>query len=327
MKRLSPMSVVPALLATALVVAACGAPDRTPTIPGPAATAVAPPATTPAPCTLPDTASYRPVTASPGDLPAGSFEQKIRQRGHLVVGISSDTRLLGARNLTTNEFEGFDIEMARQAAAAIFGSVTGDNLRLRAISAGDRIPLLQKGGVDIVARAMTMNCERWGQVAFAGPYFTSNLKLLVRADDTTASLADAAKRGERVCATNGSTTLAKVKTFAGAGIKPVGVALTTDCMVLWQQGQVDAIAADDAILAGLKVQDPNAKIVGDGKAETEPYGLAVSKDHPEFAAFLNGVLEQLRSNGGWQDAYAASGLKAALPGHSQPAGDYRRPLP
>jgi polar amino acid transport system substrate-binding protein len=321
MKRL----LAPVLLAAALVVAACGAPDRTPVIPGPSSAAAAAP-TTPAKCSLPDTASYPPVTASAGSLPAGSFEQKIRQRGYLVVGISSDTLLLGARDLQTNQFEGFDIEMARQVAKAIFGDQT--KIRFRAISAGDRVPLLQKGvdngGIDLVARAMTMNCDRWNQVAFAGPYFTSYLKLLVRTDDKVTSLADAGKKHERVCATNGSTTLAKVKSVKG--VQPVGVALTTDCMVLWQQGQVDAVAADDAILAGLKVQDPNAKIVGDQSVESEPYGLAVSKDHPEFAAFLNGVLEQLRRDGGWKGAYRASGLEAALPGKAQPAGQYSRPL-
>jgi polar amino acid transport system substrate-binding protein len=272
-------------------------------------------------CTLPDTASYRPAASS-------SFVEQVRKRGYLVVGISSDTRLLGARNLETNAFEGLDIEMARAVATAVFGSVTAQNLRFKAISAGDRVPLLQagvtKGGVDLVARAMTMNCQRWSQVAFAGPYFVSSLKLLVRSDDPVTSLAAAGKKGEKVCATNGSTTLAKVSGVKG--VTPVGVPLTTDCMVLWQQGQVDAVAADDAILAGLKVQDPNAKIVGDTTVETEPYGLAVSDQHKDFAAFINGVLEQMRDNGDWTRAYKASGLADQLGARTQPAGDYRRPL-
>jgi polar amino acid transport system substrate-binding protein len=313
MRRLA----LPALLATVLVVAACGTPDRTPTIPGPpSATAGSAPAA-PIKCTLPPTASYQPAASS-------SFVEQIKKRGYLVVGISSDTRLLGARNLETNAFEGLDIEMARAVAKAVFGSATGQNLRFKAISAGDRVPLLQKGGVDLVARAMTMNCQRWSQVAFAGPYLVSYLRLLVRQDDTARSLVEAGRKGEKICATNGSTTLAKVSSVPG--VKPVGVALTTDCMVLWQQGQVDAIAADDAILAGLKEQDPNAKIVGDTSVETEPYGLAVSNQHKDFAAYINGVLEQLRDNGGWQAAYTKSGLAEQLGNRTQPAGDYRRPL-
>jgi polar amino acid transport system substrate-binding protein len=323
MRRLAGAVALPALLATALVVAACGAPDRTPVIPGPSPAPASSAPSAPVKCTLPDTASYRPAASS-------AFVEQIRKRGYLVVGISSDTRLLGARDLKKNVFEGLDIEMAQAVAKAVFGSVTAQNLRFKAISAGDRVPLLQagvangKGGVDLVARAMTMNCQRWSQVAFGGPYFVSYLRLLVRSDDKVTSLADAGKQGKKVCATNGSTTLAKVSSVKG--VKPVGVALTTDCMVLWQQGQVDAVAADDAILAGLKVQDPNAKIVGDPTVETEPYGLAVAKEHKDFAAYINGVLEQMRRNGGWQQAYKASGLAEQLGARTQPAGDYRRPL-
>jgi len=320
MKRL----LIPAAVAVAVVLTACGSPDRTPVIPTTtAAAASSAPATTAAPakCTLPATASYAPKSSS-------TFEKAIKKRGYLVVGISSDTRLLGARDLKTNTFEGLDIEMARAVATNIFGSATSKNLQFKAINTAQRVPFLEKGadngGVDMVARAMTMNCERWSQVAFAGPYFTSHLDLLVRQNDTVTSLVAAGAKHERICATNSSTTLAKVASTPGA--KPVGVPLTTDCMVLWQQGQVDAIAADDAILAGLMEQDPNARIAGDTKGEAEPYGLAVSKDHKDFAAYINGVLEQLRTNGGWQAAYKRSGLADALGNRTQPPSDYSRPL-
>jgi polar amino acid transport system substrate-binding protein len=313
MKRL----LIPAVVAAALVVAACGAPDRTPAIPTGSATAASSSAAGTTTCSPSATASFRPT----GRPPAA-----IVKRGYLVVGVAADTRLLGARNLGNNQFEGFDIDMAKEVAKAIFGDP--NKIRFRAISAGDRVPLLQSGAIDMVARAMTMTCDRWKQVSFAGPYFTSYLRLLVGQNEKAQSLQDLAKEQnanskKRVCATNGSTTLAKV---AGVkGVEPVGVALTTDCMVLWQQGQVDAIAADDAILAGLADQDPNARIVGPTNVETEPYGLAVSLTNKEFAAYINGVLENLRK-GGWQDAYKTSGLQAALGNRTQPAADFSRPV-
>src|SRR6185312_13199449 len=116
MKRL----LISAAVAAAMVLAGCGSPDRTPVIPtGTAAASSAPAA--PVKCTLPDTASYAPATSS-------NFVQEIKKRKYLVVGISSDTRLLGARNLETNAFEGLDILMAQQVAKEIFGSVTSQNL-------------------------------------------------------------------------------------------------------------------------------------------------------------------------------------------------------
>jgi polar amino acid transport system substrate-binding protein len=76
----------------------------------------------------------------------------------------------------------------------------------------------------------------------------------------------------------------------------------TDCLVMLQQGQVDAISTDDAILVGLEAQDPNTKIVGT-TFSSEPYGMAISKAHPDFTSFVNGVLAQVRANGTWTQTY------------------------
>lgn len=53
----------------------------------------------------------------------------IRERGRLVVGVSSDTYLMGARNSFTGQIEGFDIDIARDLAEAISGIRTPWNSR------------------------------------------------------------------------------------------------------------------------------------------------------------------------------------------------------
>ena len=73
--------------------------------------------------------------------------------------------------------------------------------------------------------------------------------------------------------------------------------------MLLQQGQVAAISTDDSILAGLAAQDPWTRIVGP-RFTDEPYGLAISKQHPDFVRFVNAVLERLRGNGQWAASYA-----------------------
>jgi polar amino acid transport system substrate-binding protein len=81
-----------------------------------------------------------------------------------------------------------------------------------------------------------------------------------------------------------------------------GVNNMTDCLVMLQQGQVDAISTDDAILSGLAAQDPNVKVVGP-PFSSEPYGMAISKTHPDFTSFVNGVLAQVRTDGTWAQLY------------------------
>jgi polar amino acid transport system substrate-binding protein len=241
--------------------------------------------------------------------------QTIRDRGYLVVGVSGDTRLLGARNmLRGGDLEGFDIDLARQVAKTLLGDPA--KVRFKVITAGQRIPLVNTGagtgaapqnGVDLVARAMTMTCDRWNnadpakRVAFSSVYLMAQQRLLVGRDSAVASAADLQKAKAKVCAPAGSTSLANIAKFPG--IQPVSVEIHSDCLALWQEGRVDAITGDDAILAGFQAQDPHAKIVG-ASLEAEPYGLAVAASHKEFAQYLNAVLEQIRGDGTWAKLYA-----------------------
>jgi polar amino acid transport system substrate-binding protein len=248
---------------------------------------------------------------------------RIVEKGHLVVGISADSRLLGSRNLVTGQFQGLDIEMANRVSDALFGDHKPAHLVFKTINAAQRVPLLQSNQIDMVARAMTMNCIRWTQVSFSEPYFLATQRVLIRKGAPENSLDALAKKHKTVCATSGSTSIDRLRA-AYSGAKAVGVALTTDCLVLWQQGQVDAITGDDAILAGLAQQDPAAEVAGPTNVGAEPYGLAVRKENVDFAKFLNALLEQMRSNGQWKTAYANSGLEAVLGAKTQPALDDSR---
>jgi polar amino acid transport system substrate-binding protein len=309
------------VISAGLLVAGCGSPERTASIPRPTPTTTSSSPSTSNKCSPPATASYKPSSVySPGSFPNGSTMAKLVAKGKIVVGISADSRLLGSRNLVSGKFEGIDIEMANRVAQALFGAGWRDHLVFKTINAGQRIDWLKNGQIDMVARAMTMTCDRWKDVAFSEPYFLATQRLLVRASSPQeTSLAQLA--GKKVCATAGSTSIARLAQTKG--ITPVGVPLTTDCLVLWQQGEVDAITGDDAILAGLAEQDPSAVVTGAG-LEDEPYGLAVKKENIDFVRFLNALLEQMRSNGQWKTAYADSGLQAVLGARSQPALDDSR---
>jgi polar amino acid transport system substrate-binding protein len=94
-----------------------------------------------------------------------------------------------------------------------------------------------------------------------------------------------------------------VRCSAKSGPVPVAVPYWTDCLVLLQQGEVAAISTDDSIPAGLTAQDPYTKIVGP-RFTDEPYGLAISRQHPDFVRFVNAVLQGLRNDGQWAASYA-----------------------
>jgi polar amino acid transport system substrate-binding protein len=302
---------VPALIA-ALLIAACGTTEETDFVSNPVVTDGdddgGATATTAAPdpeCDDGNPArSLEPEGAvpAPAGFPAGSYMAEIQDRGTLVAGVGADTLKFGFLDPQTGDLEGFDVEIARIVARAIFGVTdVDDRLELRPIQSSQRIPLLNtavdEGGVDLVVKTMTINCARWGAIDFSAIYFQSGQTLLVSDDSPVGSIDDITD--ELICAVSGTTSLDEL---ISRGVTVYEAGDWTDCLVEFQQGRIDGISTDNTILAGLAAQDQNAKVI-DGTFTEEPYGIGLPKGHPEFTRFVNAVLEQAKADGTWQLHY------------------------
>jgi polar amino acid transport system substrate-binding protein len=244
----------------------------------------------------PDAASLAP--AGPPQVTAGSSMAAIRARGYLIAGVDQSTYHFGYLNPLDGQIEGFDIDMIRAVAQAIFGNP--DKVEFKAISDAQRIPDITNGTVDIVAHTMTITCARLAQVDFSSVYFESHQRVLIP-DGSKAAGGLADLGGQKVCATEGSDSVTTIQDYPSHP-QVVQVPFWTDCLVLLQQDQVAAVSTDDSILAGLAAQDPFTKIVGPALT-SEPYGLAISRQHPDFVRFVNAVLAQERSDGDWAASY------------------------
>ena len=307
-----------AALVTAALVAAvvggCAPTAPTPAGDGAAVAPAAPAAPAPAAVECADaTTSYAPAGT---EIPTGSTMAAIRDRGYLLVGVSADTLRMGARNPFTGRIEGFDIDVARQVAQAVLGSP--DAIRFRVITAGDRIPVLEAHEVDLVARAFTMNCERWQDIAFSAEYFTAGQKVLVSTESDAQGIEGLA--GQRVCAPEGTTTLERLE---GYDVEAVGARTHSACLALFQQGRVDAITGDDTVLAGFVAQDPYAKVVGEAFS-AEPYGLGIPADQVDMVRFVNAVLDGMKADGRWAALYTQWLGEALGPAPAPPASVYGR---
>ncbi|MEU4692828.1 transporter substrate-binding domain-containing protein [Actinoplanes sp. NPDC023714] len=303
--------------AAVLALAGCTEPAAPTTAPIPARQTEAPPAQPKAPdCDA--TASLRPAGAlpAPGRMPAGSYMAEIQKTGRLILGTSQDSPLFSSRDPFTGRVEGFDIDMGRLVAKAIFGDAS--KLQIKVIPHADRTKQFDDEGdkVDLVINTMTANCTRWQEVDFSTVYLETGQRLLVRKDSEIDGLDDLAD--QRVCAAVGSTSFTNIQK---AGADAVARNGWGECLVAFQQNEVVAISTDDTILAGLAEQDPFAKVVGPRFTE-EPYAIAISKEHPDFTRFVNAVLEQSRRDGSWKDAYD-KWLGALGPAPQPPAARYR----
>ena len=242
----------------------------------------------------PEAASLAPL--GPPQVTAGSSMAKIRARGFLIAGVDQSTYHFGYLDPLDGQIEGFDIDMIKAVAQAIFGSP--GHVVYKAISDAQRIPDILNGTVDIVAHTMTITCARLQQVDFSSVYFEAHQRVLVLKNSTVNGLANLS--GQKVCATSGSDSATLITQYHAI---PVTVPYWTDCLVLLQQDQVAAISTDDSILDGLAAQDPFTKLVGPNLTQ-EPYGLAISKQHPDFVRFVNAVLAKERADGSWAASYA-----------------------
>ena len=245
-------------------------------------------------------ASFRPTGTlpPPGQLPPASSMARIVQKGRLVVGVSQDAYLFGYRDSGTGQLVGFDIDIAYEMAKALFGDPS--KIQFKAISSADRIPAIQRGDVDLVVRQTTMTCARWNDVYFSSEYYSAAQRVLVPSNSTVTSLDGLA--GKRVCAAAQTTSIANIVAKLPQA-QPVSTVDASDCLVMLQQGQVDAISTDDAILAGFAAEDPNTRLLDTPPLSAEPYGIMIAQSGKDLVQFVNGVLARLRDDGTWAAIY------------------------
>lgn len=252
------------------------------------------------------TQSYDPLPSVPASSSITDDRMRtIIRNGYVTVGVSADTFLFAARNPLDGKIEGFDIDIAKAVAKSIFGDP--NKVKLRVITASDRIPVLKDNSVDMVVRNMTMTCDRWQQIAFSAEYYRSGQTVLVakpadaktNAPKVRTTLKDLS--GKKVCAPTGTSSLDKLRTVAG----PIVVTAPnhTGCLVLFQQGGADAITGDDTVLAGLAAQDPYTVVSSAPLITQEPYGIGFNRGDRYFVRYVNAVLAQVKADGQWKAIY------------------------
>ncbi|MBF6329108.1 glutamate ABC transporter substrate-binding protein [Nocardia transvalensis] len=319
-------TLVPVLAAIALLVTGCqDQPTASRTersaayteLPLPAKATAAPTMTSPPPnidqsCPNP-TASLRPTGAENG--PA---LDAIRARGRLLVGLDPGSNLFSFRDPITGTLAGFDVDIAKEIARDLFGDP--ERVEYRMLSSAERERALQEHTVDVVVKTMTITCDRRQRVDFSTPYFLSHQRVLAVKNSGITGLADLA--GKRVCVAAGTTSLNLIRRKQPAA-SILTVPAWADCLVVLQQRQVDAVSTDDALLAGLAIQDQYyTEMVGDNLSD-EPYGVGIPKGNDDMVRFVNATLERIRADGTWSRLYQRWLLSVLGPSSGPPQPTYQ----
>jgi ABC-type amino acid transport substrate-binding protein len=227
-------------------------------------------------------------------FPADSTLGAIQEKGEITIGVKFDVPPFGFQNPQTNEVEGFDVDLGKAVAEKL-----GVEPKFIEAISDNRIPFLQDGTADLILSTMTINEERVGEIDFSDPYFIARGRVLVKEDSDIQGVDDLA--GRKVCTALGSTYEANLKEQAPEADLQL-VDSYSECLELIQNGAVEAVSTDDVILTGMIIQDDTLKLVGEELTQ-EPYGAGIKKGETEVVEFVNGVFQEVKDSGRWNELF------------------------
>jgi ABC-type amino acid transport substrate-binding protein len=235
-----------------------------------------------------------PADSPAQEFPAGTTMADLQEAGTITIGVKFDVPPFGFKNPTTDEVEGFDVDLGKAIADALgvepeFIEAISDN----------RIPFLTDGTADLILSTMTITTDRDAEIDFSIPYYVAEGRVLVPVDSDITGIDDLA--GATVCTATGSTYEENLKANAPDAELTL-VDTYSECLELVQTDSVDAVSTDDVILTGMIISDDTLKLVGDGYT-TEPYGAGIADGDAEFKEFVDGVISDYISDGRWATTY------------------------
>jgi glutamate/aspartate transport system substrate-binding protein len=204
---------------------------------------------------------------------------------------------------------GFAMDLCARIADAVKTELKLPSIqtKLQAVQLSSQIPLIQNGTIDIVCGPSTNTLERQKVVAFSNTIFVSSIRAVVKKDSPIKAFEDLS--GKPVSLTAASTSIALLGARAQAKNFQTTNMLSPDhaaSFLALTTGRTEAFVMDDILLASLIASSPNPdnwRIIDDS-LRTEPYGLIIRKDDPEFKALVDKTLVAMMKNNQFQDLYA-----------------------
>lgn len=207
---------------------------------------------------------------------AGTLDD-VKKKGYLDCGVS--TGLIGfAAPDDKGEWAGFDIDMCRAVAVAVFGDET--KVKFTPTTGKSRFPTLASGEIDVLSRNTTWTFSRDVNLGFefAGVNYYDGQGFMIRKDLGVKSATELS--GASVCIQTGTTTelnLADYFKANGMEFEPIAIETNAEARPAYEQGRCDVYTTDASGLASTRAQmdDPSAHIILPEIISKEPLGPLV----------------------------------------------------
>lgn len=240
--------------------------------------------------------------ASAETIAASPWASKIKQAGTLRLGGTQTSNLFSLLNEKDGKIRGFDAGISQLLARYILGD--GARIQFTQVNSSTREQVLINDQVDMVVATYSITPARAEKISFAGPYYTSQAGVLVKANNKTIqSYNDLA--GKKVATQAGSTGPAILAQFAP---KSTVQEFQThqEALDSLRQGRVDAYVTDYTLLLNtLSLGTGDAKLAGAPFGAQDPYGIGLRKGS-DGVAFVNAFLKKIEADGTWARLWTIS---------------------
>jgi glutamate transport system substrate-binding protein len=235
-----------------------------------------------------------------GTLIAGAAVAVLQSAAHashgpIAIGIKYDQPGLGLMG-DNGKPSGFDVDVATYVARSL--GYSPDQINWVDAPSSERETMIRDGKADFVVATYSMTPLREKLVTFAGPYFVAGQDLLVRKTETSIT-GPSSLDGRTVCAAAGSTSGPSITAFSPRS--HVLIAPTySQCLLDLLAGHVDAVTADDVILAGYAAEHPGQLRVVGHPFTKERYAVGLKKGNTTLQSKITAAITDMISSGTWQ---------------------------
>ncbi|MDH4986142.1 transporter substrate-binding domain-containing protein [Aminobacter anthyllidis] len=228
-------------------------------------------------------------------MPASAQEKQSRldevlARGHLVLGTGSTNAPWHFKS-ADDKLQGFDVDMGRIVAKALFGDP--DKIEYVNQSSDARIPNITTDKVDLTCQFMTVTGERAQQIAFTIPYYREGVGLMLKGDSKHADYAALKAAGSGVTISVLQNVYAEAMVHAALPEAKVDQYESVDLIYqALESGRADAVATDQSSLAWYMKQNPDRyKDAGYGW-NPQTYACGVKRGDQDWLNFVNTALHE-----------------------------------
>lgn len=220
--------------------------------------------------------------------------EDIKEKGVLKVGVKYDFKPFGFID-EKNEIAGFDIDLLKYIADDL-----DVDIEFVQVTSKTRIPMVEKGQIDLAGASMTHKIERDKKIDFSISYFFDGQSFLVRKGIKVKETKDLAK--VKVGAIQGATSGANFKKLYPKS-KVLYFQEYTQALVALKKGKIDAITTD-LVWCSTQAKESNGELkVAGGVISVEPYGIGVKENESNLRDAVNFAIQNSVKDGTYLKIY------------------------